>query len=213
MIAQSKQRYAGLNRNFGFVKWCALFVLLLAFASEGLALESIRGMLRKNNDPSCLSGCDKYYVEPDHGYIFMFIKGSLDFYVDLHVEITGFRINCNGCFTLLAQPNVVILPLTSVDEEAEQPLKTSLAQNYPNPFNPSTLIRYTIAEESFVSLKVYTLIGEELESLVERYEQPGRYSINWHAAERPTGIYFYKLSVHGEHAPPMVRTRTMILAR
>ncbi|MGB6033645.1 MAG: T9SS type A sorting domain-containing protein [Bacteroidota bacterium] len=84
---------------------------------------------------------------------------------------------------------------TDVDPAgANIPLAYSLDQNYPNPFNPSTEIRYTIAEQGLVTLKVYDLVGREVETLVQEIQSPGRYVTRFDVADRATGVYFYRLT-------------------
>ncbi len=69
-----------------------------------------------------------------------------------------------------------------------------LQQNYPNPFNPATTIEYSIPEASFVSLKVYDILGKEIETLVEDYVSPGNYKSTWNANSLSSGVYFYRLN-------------------
>ena len=68
-----------------------------------------------------------------------------------------------------------------------------LDQNYPNPFNPSTTISFTLPSRSFVSLKVFDLIGREVATIVSEEMQAGNHSRQWNAANMPSGIYFYRL--------------------
>lgn len=75
-----------------------------------------------------------------------------------------------------------------------KPLAYSLDQNYPNPFNPTTEISYTIAEAGHVTLKVYDMLGREVETLVNEGQHPGRYLVTFDAARAATGVYFYRLS-------------------
>lgn len=70
-----------------------------------------------------------------------------------------------------------------------------LEQNYPNPFNPSTSISFTISLKSFVSLKIYDVMGKEVSSLVGEYLTPGKYSHQWYANGVSSGVYFYRLEV------------------
>lgn len=86
--------------------------------------------------------------------------------------------------------------------------KFVLVQNYPNPFNPSTKIEYSIAENSFVSLKVYDILGNEVAELVNEYKSMGEYQIEFNAAELPSGIYFYTL-VSGNY----ISTKKLILLK
>ncbi len=68
-----------------------------------------------------------------------------------------------------------------------------LSQNYPNPFNPETVISFHIPEFSFVSLKVYNILGNEIETLVNEQVSSGIYSVKWDASNLSSGSYFYKL--------------------
>ena len=73
------------------------------------------------------------------------------------------------------------------------PDKYSLGQNYPNPFNPSTKIHYKIAQNEFVNLSVYNVLGKEVAVLVNEIQSPGTYSVVFSADNLPGGVYFYKL--------------------
>lgn len=93
------------------------------------------------------------------------------------------------------------------------PNKFELSQNYPNPFNPSTKLRYSIplnvkGETEKILLKVYDILGNEIETLVNEAKSPGTYEITWNAVGLPSGVYFYRL-----HAGDFVETRKMILLR
>ena len=68
-----------------------------------------------------------------------------------------------------------------------------LAQNYPNPFNPSTNISYTLPSESQVKLSIYNLLGELVETIVNKKQDAGRYEANWNAGSHPSGVYIYIL--------------------
>ena len=74
-----------------------------------------------------------------------------------------------------------------------------LDQNYPNPFNPSTRIKYSLPKESFVSLKVFNMLGQEVETLVSERQSAGTYEVNFNAEEKPSGVYLYRLRA-GEYA-------------
>jgi hypothetical protein len=68
-----------------------------------------------------------------------------------------------------------------------------LKQNYPNPFNPSTTISFSIPVEGNVALKIFNVIGQEIEVLLNENLNVGSYSFLWNAENRSSGIYFYKL--------------------
>lgn len=88
------------------------------------------------------------------------------------------------------------------------PAQFVLEQNYPNPFNPSTTIRFRLPQESFVTLKVYNTIGQEVAQLVSSKHQAGSYSIDWNAEGLTSGVYYYRL-VAGQFS----ETRKMMLVR
>lgn len=70
-----------------------------------------------------------------------------------------------------------------------------LSQNYPNPFNPSTTIQYTLQEPGNVVLKIFNLIGEEVDILVEGFQSTGNYQVKWQPQAHASGIYLYQLQV------------------
>ncbi|PKL84172.1 MAG: hypothetical protein CVV24_01335 [Ignavibacteriae bacterium HGW-Ignavibacteriae-3] len=73
------------------------------------------------------------------------------------------------------------------------PNSFALHQNYPNPFNPSTKIKYDLSSESKVVIKIYDMLGRELEKLVDENQYAGIYSIEFNATKYSSGIYYYKL--------------------
>ncbi|MBI4427763.1 MAG: T9SS type A sorting domain-containing protein, partial [Ignavibacteriales bacterium] len=83
---------------------------------------------------------------------------------------------------------------TGVEDAIGPPQEFSLKQNYPNPFNPSTGIAYDLAEESFVTLKIYNTLGQEVAVLVQNQQNPGRYVVDFDARNLPTGLYIYRLT-------------------
>ncbi|MDO8549592.1 MAG: glycosyl hydrolase family 18 protein, partial [Ignavibacteria bacterium] len=85
--------------------------------------------------------------------------------------------------------------VTSVETFPEQiAMGFYLFDNYPNPFNPSTKIEYLIPESSFVTLKVYDLLGREVATLVNEMKSKGKYEVNFDAANLGSGLYTYVLS-------------------
>lgn len=82
---------------------------------------------------------------------------------------------------------------TSVTGSENIATEYSLNQNYPNPFNPTTTIRFSIVENSFISLKVYDINGREVSRLVESELPGGRYTVSFDASSLPGGVYFYVL--------------------
>jgi len=93
-------------------------------------------------------------------------------------------------------------------KELEVPTRFILEQNYPNPFNPSTIIKYDIPKESFVTIIVYDVLGREVIELVNKQKSAGRYQETFNAAKLASGIYFYRIQ-----AGSFVETKKMILMR
>ena len=82
---------------------------------------------------------------------------------------------------------------TAVGDDNTVPNQFTLEQNYPNPFNPSTTIKYTLAERTNVSLKVYDVLGNEVATLVNATQDVGAHQINFDAANLASGLYFYTI--------------------
>jgi hypothetical protein len=97
---------------------------------------------------------------------------------------------------------------SAYEEHITQNLSFYLSQNYPNPFNPSTTITYQIPELSFVTLKVYDVLGNEIATLVNEEKPAGRYEVEFDGTGLPSGIYFYRLQ-----ANDFVNTNKMILLK
>lgn len=93
----------------------------------------------------------------------------------------------------LAVPTIL---LTSLESFASIPVSYSLSQNYPNPFNPYTFIEYCIPEAGKVELKVYDILGREVSTLVNEFQNPGVYRQIFIAANLSSGVYFYKLKIN-----------------
>jgi len=118
-----------------------------------------------------------------------------------------------------AIPNVCYLSKYKIDKVTgiEQtdfsiPSDFVLSQNYPNPFNPSTRIRFSVAKPSFVTLKVYDLLGREVTTLVNGEKSVGSYEVTFNTSELTSklssGIYIYRLT-----ADKFTQTKKMILMK
>ncbi|HVO72668.1 MAG TPA: endo-1,4-beta-xylanase [Ignavibacteriaceae bacterium] len=81
-----------------------------------------------------------------------------------------------------------------VDGKEVIPSKFNLSQNYPNPFNPTTQINYSLAQSGYISLKVFNLLGQEVATLFEGFQQKGNYSAIFEGSRLATGIYIYRLT-------------------
>lgn len=113
------------------------------------------------------------------------------------------------------------LPSSIFEDENSYVQSFRLEQNYPNPFNPSTKIQYSIPELSFVTLKVYDVLGNEIATLLNEEKLAGNYEVEFDShsgtvRNLPSGIYFYKLQA-GNPSPGsgqgFVDTKKMILLK
>lgn len=73
------------------------------------------------------------------------------------------------------------------------PASCALEQNYPNPFNPSTEIRFSVPQKSYITLTIFDLLGREIATLVSEELSAGSYSMRWDAAGVPSGVYLCRL--------------------
>ncbi|HCY76843.1 MAG TPA: hypothetical protein DHV28_13055 [Ignavibacteriales bacterium] len=99
---------------------------------------------------------------------------------------------------------------TSVEEENNPTAVNNfeLQQNYPNPFNPTTQIRFSLAEQSQVTLKVYNILGKEIATLVNDVQSSGVHEVSFNGSGLASGVYFYTLQ-----AGKFTETRKMILVK
>ncbi|MBE2256170.1 MAG: T9SS type A sorting domain-containing protein [Ignavibacteria bacterium] len=95
------------------------------------------------------------------------------------------------------------------------PIEYKLNQNYPNPFNPITNISYQIANEGFVTLKVFDLLGREITTLVNEVKTPGIFEVSFNGSNLSSGIYFYRLEVKSINGVPknFIETKRMVLVK
>jgi len=94
--------------------------------------------------------------------------------------------------TWIFTDTVQVVGINKIDNTI--PEDYELFQNYPNPFNPSTIIRFSIPAVSFVTLEVFSALGEKVEVLVSEELSAGTYKYEWKAEDLTSGIYFYRLS-------------------
>lgn len=84
-----------------------------------------------------------------------------------------------------------------IDQENEIPTDLKLSQNYPNPFNPSTQIEFALPENGLVQLRIFNVVGQTVQVLVDEVRNQGNHSVTFDASELSSGIYFYQLEFEG----------------
>ncbi|MFZ4771817.1 MAG: T9SS type A sorting domain-containing protein, partial [Ferruginibacter sp.] len=83
---------------------------------------------------------------------------------------------------------------TAIGENDNLPRNFSLAQNYPNPFSSKTIIKFTLSEQENVVIKVYTVLGDEIKTIVDEEFTQGRHEVEFNAAGLSSGTYFYRFT-------------------
>ena len=124
----------------------------------------------------------------------------------LQLELIGEVASSIGSYALVDQ--LSLGGTSDVEPINFNPSDFSLKQNYPNPFNPATTIEFSIPQESFVELKVYDILGNEVTTLASEYYPAGNYKADFSGDDLTSGIYIAKMSV-GDFA----QTRKMILIK
>ncbi len=133
------------------------------------------------------------------------LKDNLKFfvYVDDNSVRTGTSNTLTGDITRTWYDGISYVKVNTtgtadIKENNFIPKDFVLYQNYPNPFNPATKITYELSKAGFVTLKVYDMLGREISTLVNQYQNAGKYEIIFNANNLSSGIYFYKLNVDAE---------------
>ena len=145
------------------------------------------------------AGCDSGPNDPDGQYIYF--RGD------------WFQLTALGAsFTYNWNLRAFIDPTTDIKNEI-LPSISKLEQNYPNPFNPNTTINFSLASSSWVTLKVYNIIGQEISFLFNGRASAGDHSVNFNASSQPSGIYIYKLTAAGRDNKIFSSVRKMLLIK
>jgi len=167
----------------------------------------------------CFTLGHPYPYDPAKSLILFIGQCSLTngFYNVKMTSLTGNRrvFSAGGCpFTFNVSDNRVynfgfdVINTVSVSNDPVIPSKYSLEQNYPNPFNPTTNIKYNVPKNTFVTLKVYDVMGREVRTLVNENKNAGTYEVKFDAGTLSSGMYLYKIQT-GD----FVETKNMILIK
>lgn len=128
--------------------------------------------------------------------------GSVEYYYVIEVVDDG------GNKVYSAEVNTT----TAVEDEAV-PTKYSLSQNYPNPFNPTTTIKFGIPQAADVTVKIYDILGQEVQTLVNRNLAAGYHTINFDATNLISGMYIYRIQANGVDGNNFTDVKKMLLVK
>ncbi|HZY09635.1 MAG TPA: T9SS type A sorting domain-containing protein [Bacteroidota bacterium] len=120
------------------------------------------------------------------------LRGTFPFVVPMFKDVSA------TLFFGSESPSYVELPVignpTAVEWiPADIPTSFQMFQNYPNPFNPITTIAYEIPRPSYVVIKVYNTLGQEVKEMVNGFNKSGRHTVTWNADNTTSGVYYYRI--------------------
>lgn len=130
------------------------------------------------------------------------------------LAVNALLIHDGWLYVSTASDGIWRMPVTDLQTGSVQssgllvPVEDALEQNFPNPFNPTTNITYALAQPSHVRLSIFDLLGREVDVLIDGDVPAGSHQFTWNAGERPSGVYFARLTANGRH-----RVRKLLLTR
>ncbi|MBI5022209.1 MAG: T9SS type A sorting domain-containing protein [Ignavibacteriales bacterium] len=133
-----------------------------------------------------------------------------------NVSVADLDLNNNGYLFAATHGRGMFKTVNAVgikDENITTPTAFNLEQNFPNPFNPSTLISFSIAEPSYVALKIFDMSGREVVVIEDGELHQGRYERKFDGSTIASGVYFYNLKVSGKNGNHFSQTKKMILVK
>ncbi|HCV44421.1 MAG TPA: hypothetical protein DGH68_13115, partial [Bacteroidetes bacterium] len=158
----------------------------------------------------CFGGADNIYVSEDGGIHWQPlnppIPGISGYIKTLSIAPDGSSLYAAVIGT--GQGMYRLDLLTRIERSESIPSELALYQNYPNPFNPSTTIRYALPRTSFVTLKIYNTLGQQVAQLVDEQQQAGNHHVMFRGEGLASGVYFYRLQTGG-----FVANRKILLLR
>ena len=131
--------------------------------------------------------------------------------------VRDYVIQMNGHYTVPGNNQIPVKKHILGEQKSQnlKPFEFSLFNNYPNPFNPVTSIKYSIPKDGDVSLKIYNMLGQLVETLVNNSQKAGEYEANFNGENYASGIYIYKLEFRqtGSSDIQNVTSKKMVLIK
>ena len=174
---------------------------------------TLRSIFFSGNDSGAVSGDngtlrlttnagETWFSDP----VFAGLTGTITSIAEMPRTTKTFTALSNGNGPYIISENPPFVGINTISSEV--PKGFDLSQNFPNPFNPVTNFRFAIQSSEFVNLTIFDLLGREVETLADQELPAGIYTVQWNAANYPSGIYFYKIS-----AGKFQQTKRMVLVK
>lgn len=189
----------------------------ISFMAETFAAKDIQISFQQANDPYTVYFAEDMTIDGAGLY------GPYTFNCVNDDETVSFKFMLAGNSEAIYLDNILIIDssISGVEEKQEVhsltvPESFVMASNYPNPFNSQTQISYSIAENAFVELSIYNMIGEKQITLVHQEMTQGQHEISWNGMnangkEVPSGMYLYKLDARTPNATHSVSNKVLLL--
>jgi len=177
--------------------------------NNGFAQIDANGITESHASLFVANGSSGVYRSNDEGGSWSAINEGIN---DMYV--LSVRSNNNYLFAGGLGGGVWRRPLTEIVTDIDQvrsapmPRSFSLEQNYPNPFNPETHIEFSLNRSGHTTLKVFNILGQEVEILADEFMTAGRHHSIWKPTNQPNGVYVYRLSSGGQ-----TLTKKLVLLR
>lgn len=168
----------------------------IRYASVWGTYEGLSATLRPFRDNLISKGYDYKWLELPEGHSWGLWRANIDFVLEYFFPSPTLQVK---------------------DSKSENIKLFELFQNFPNPFNPRTVINYSIAARSHVSIKVYDVVGNEVAILINEEKQAGSHSIEFVIGDNKlsSGIYFYRIAIHSDRikAGNYIETKKMVFLK
>jgi hypothetical protein len=157
--------------------------------------------LAVNNNDLYAAEFDGIYVTGNLGRTWTDVSTGLVILAGYEEPVISLAVSNGYLFAGSPDDRVWRRPLSEITALHERstllPVEFSISQNYPNPFNPSTMINYQLPVSKHVTLKVYDILGREVETLVNGFKSAGSYEVEFDGSRLSSGVYFYRLTAPG----------------
>lgn len=109
--------------------------------------------------------------------------------------------------------NETVIGTREFSLSSEAPATFELFNNYPNPFNPTTTISYQLPEKMEVKIFIYNILGQQVSTLVNTHQPPGKYALQWDASRYSSGIYLYRFQGKTNRGKTYTKEQKMLLIK